>query len=322
MTYWTKPTVIISKCLNNNPCRYNGESSPCKIIDKLKLHTNIIEVCPEEAIGLPTPRNPIRLVNKDNSIQIIDPKTFSSYTKEMVEFAEEISLTYENLKPQGFLFKGKSPSCGLKNVKIYSSLEKGASSSNGMGLFSSAISERFNDLPIEEDGRLNNLSIRENFFTKIFVLSNFEECKNSHSFESLKDFHSKNKLLFMSYGQSGFKRLEEIILNSKNVSLDDIITLYYNELIFHLSNPPKNISIINTYKYTLNYFKKQLSSEEINFFLSILNKYKDEKLPSSVPLNLLQSYAIRFNNIEILSQTIFSPFPEDLISLSDSSKKN
>ncbi|MGL5353022.1 MAG: DUF523 domain-containing protein, partial [Clostridium sp.] len=136
MKTWTKPTLIVSKCLGESKCRYDGTAATSKTLNRLRAFANVIEVCPEEGIGLSTPRNTIRLVNEKDNIKVLDNKTQVDYTNQMVEFAQEMIVTFENLHPTGFLFKGKSPSCGLSDVKIYNTIDKSSPHIKGSGLFS------------------------------------------------------------------------------------------------------------------------------------------------------------------------------------------
>ncbi|WP_300261648.1 DUF523 and DUF1722 domain-containing protein [Clostridium sp.] len=320
-TYWPKPILIISKCLGNTPCRYNGETTHYKFIDKLKNYCTIIEVCPEEGIGLPTPRNAIRLISSNNnSVNLIDPKTLKDYTKNMCEFANEMCVEYKTLSPHAFLLKGRSPSCGIQGVKIYKGTEKGASSKKGKGIFANEILKRFPNTPIEEEGRLNNFHIREHFLIRLFLFAKFDEIKNTKKINDLINFHSTNKLLFMSYNQAGLKILGNIVANHKHKKINEILNEYYTHLILLLKKQPKYTSLINTYNHAFGYFSKNLLKNEKEFFLDTLNKFKLGKVPRSVITSLLKSYAIRFNNKYLLSQSILEPYPEALLDISDSGK--
>ncbi|MGL5085536.1 MAG: YbgA family protein [Clostridium sp.] len=320
MKIWTKPTLIVSKCLGESKCRYDGTAATSKILNRLRAYTNVIEVCPEEGIGLSTPRNTIRLVSENDEIKVLDNKTHADYTKQMVEFAQEMVVEFETLKPTGFLFKGKSPSCGLTDVKIYNSLDKSSPHIKGSGLFSAKILECFSQTPIEEDGRISNFNIREHFLTRLFTLSDFEDCTKVNNINSLIEFHSKNKLLFMSYSQTGLKTLGHIVANHEKLPIDQVYNLYYTALNKQIEKAPKYKPLINTYNHSIGYFTENLGKEEIDFFYETLDKFRNGKVSTNVIVNLLKSYAVRFNNDYLLSQTILEPYPEELIDLCDSGK--
>lgn len=320
MKTWTKPTLIVSKCLGETKCRYDGTASTSKALNRLREFTNVIEVCPEEGIGLSTPRNTIRLVNDKDNIKVLDNKTHADYTKQMVEFAEEMVVSFEALNPTGFLFKGKSPSCGLSDVKIYNSLDKSSPHIKGSGLFSAKILEAFSETPIEEDGRISNFNIREHFLTRLFTISDFEDAKRTNTINSLIEFHSKNKLLFMSYSQSKLKTLGHIVANHEKLTINVVFTHYDLELHNLITKAPKYKSILNTYNHAFGYFTENLVKDEIDFFYETLEKYRSGKVSNNVMVNLLKSYAVRFNHKYLLSQTILEPYPEELIDLCDSGK--
>ncbi|MGL5245797.1 MAG: YbgA family protein, partial [Sarcina sp.] len=207
---------------------------------------------------------------------------------------------------------------GIKDVKVYSSTEKGSSCFRSKGLFASIIKNSFFYLPIEDEGRLTNFNIREHFLTSIFTLSSFKDIKNIPTIDKLKKFHSMNKLLLMSYSQLGLKRLDKIITNYNNLNLNEVYLLYEEELYNQLKTSPKYSSKINTFNHAFGYFSDYLSKEEKDFYLEILQKYSTGKLSTNVIINLLKNYAIRFNNEYLLSQTLLEPYPEALLDLNDS----
>ncbi|MGL4850462.1 MAG: YbgA family protein [Clostridium sp.] len=321
MNNWVKPNIIISKCLNNHPCRYNGESSNSKLVSKLNPFINIIEVCPEEGIGLNTPRNPIRLVQKNKKILLIEPKTLKNYTSLMTEFANESCINLESKHPHGFIFKTKSPSCALHDANIYSDETKGACAiRKSSGLYSSAIKTYFPTLPIEDEGRLSNFSIRNQFLIKIFTLANFYSLKDTNKIYSIIQFHTKNKFLFMSYNQTLSKEMGQILARYGSIDFNTTFSLYESKLLDLLRKTPSYTSIINVFTHIYSHFSNMLRSNEKDFFFELLDKYKHGNCPYSILINTLKGYAIRFNDTYILNQSLLSPYPEQLIDFSDSGK--
>lgn len=321
MKIWSKPNLIISKCLSGNPCRYNGEGSPYKYLERLNPYVNLYEICPEEEIGLTTPRNPIKLFQyKENPIELLDSKTFKNYTKLMVEFSNDICYDIKNFSPHGFILKKRSPTCGTNDVKIYSTLKKGSHCKKGKGMFASILMENFKYIPIEDDGRLNNFKIREEFLTKIFILAEFDKVFKHNSFESLKIYNEINSLLFMSYNLNLKYKLDYILKNTTKYNLYNTFNEYKYTLLNLISKTLNHNSLVNTYVYVFNIFKGLLSIKEVEFFLNIIEKFKNGNLPKCVIINLIKNYAVRFSNHWILSQSILLPFPEELIDLSDSGK--
>lgn len=321
MKIYKKPIIIVSKCLTGVSCRYNGEPCKSKFLTKLTPYVQLIEVCPETDIGLKTPRNPIRLVQENDSVRLIDPKDLVDYTEKMLQFTQKSYTELKKINPQGFIFKTKSPSCGISDANIYSSLEKTAQKvKRSAGLYSNFMKKNFPLIPIEDEGRLNNFGIRDNFLTKIFILSNFENVKLKFTLGALLDFHTENKLLFMGYNQTITRTLGQLVASHKRESLEKIFKSYEVNLLKLISKPIKYTSMINVFIHAYSYFSKFLRADEKNFFFFLIDNYREGKCPQCVLINLLKGYSYRFSNTYLLNQTLLSPYPEELLDFSDSGK--
>lgn len=313
-----KPSIIVSRCLGFEACRYNGQMEKDPFIEKLKEFTLIKTVCPEVSIGLGIPRESIRIVMKDETMKLLQPKTGIDVYKLMNEFSEEYTNSISDL--DGFILKSRSPSCGIKDVKIYSSIEKGASCIKGKGIFASYVLDKFPNLAIEDEGRLRDYKIREHFLTKLYIMSEFREIKKAVSISNLIKFHSNNKLLFMAYNQKELKILGSILGNHKHFNLVEIIKQYEEHLGLALSKIPRYTSNINVLMRSTQYFSDKLTSKEKDFILNLIDKYRNGRVPLSTPLYVIKSYVVRFNEENLIDQTFFEPYPEDLVEVRDSGK--
>ena len=305
-----KPKLIISKCLNSEKCRYNGQAYDDKVISLLRKYVDLETVCPETEIGLKVPRNPIRIEKHDNKYKLIEPSTNIDYTTQMTEFAEEFLSNIEDV--DGFILKSKSPSCGIKDVKIYPKNQKCSISKKGQGIFSSKVIEKYSIIPIEDEGRLRNYNIRDDFLTKIFTINNLK-----HE-NSIWDFHNKNSLLLKSYNEDIYNDLN-IIVSKENMN-EDNINLYKNKVYEILNHKRDKSKRLNLIKNIFEKYKTYLNENEINYFDDLLNLYGKEKIPFSSIIVALQIYAIRFDDKDLLNQTFFNPYPIELISITDSGK--
>lgn len=305
-----KPKIIVSKCLCTGNCRYDGSGNEDKVIELLKDYIDIETVCPEQSIGLSTPRDPLRIETHDNENRIIQLKSNKDYTSLMTEFADDFFNNIDDV--DGFILKSRSPSCGLKDVKIYPKGQKCAVKKNGTGIFASNVIKYHKECPIENEGRLKNYAIRDEFLTKIFTINDLK-CE-----KSIKDFHEKNILLLTSYDKDITENLSTII-SKKDLSEEDI-RIYKNTVydILNRNRPPKNK--ILTCKTIFNRYKSRLNKNEIDYFERLINSYNDNKIPFSCIIVALQMYAVRFDDEKILTQTFFSPYPEELVSVTDSGK--
>lgn len=313
-----KPTIVISRCLGFCKCRYNGDVVNDRFVQKLKEHVNYITVCPEVDIGLGIPRDPVRLVLENEAIELYQPVTGKIYTKEMDDYSKNFFQSLGQI--HGFILKGRSPSCGIKDVKVYLGKEKAVGSIKGVGLFASHAIKNYPYLPIEEEGRLMNYAIREHFLTKLYTFFRFQEVKDSNSMKELVKFHSDNKYLLLAYNQSQLKKLGIIVANHEKKSFKEIIEEYEFHLGLAFARLPRKNNYINTFMHIFGYFSDDLTRGEKEFILDRFHKYKEEKIHMSVVLNLLRTYAIKYNQRYILDQTIWSAYPEELLDISDTGK--
>ncbi len=276
-----KPIVLISACLEFEKVRYNGQSVPSQIIKDLSPFVEYVKVCPEYEIGLGVPRNPIRIVRRDGEQRLVQHGTDRDVTEEMNKFSENF---IEKLgEVDGFIFKSKSPTMGVSNIKVYSGMKGSPVVDRCGGFFASKIAEKYGDYPIEEEDRLRNKRIRDHFLTQIFLFADYRNCLKK---DDLKNFDKRNKLLFEFYNEKLSKKLD---IHKKN----------YFELIRKIMRvPPSSESIYL-------FFKKLLAKNE-----EILLKYKENKI-SYETLKEVSKFLIKEK--DLLGQRFFKPYPLDLL---------
>ncbi len=305
-----KPTVYASKCLGFENCRYNGIALRDEFIEKLKPHVEYITACPEVEIGLGVPREPIRIISAKGERRLIQPATGRDVTNEMKEFSKHF---VEKIgKVDGFILKSRSPSCGIKGVKIYSDLKKGSALAKGMGFFGAAIFEHFAKYPIEDEGRLTNSRIRERFLTKLFTLARFRQIAESKQIKLLLQFHTENKLLLAAYSKKISRTLDRIIANIEYKPIDILLKLYREELLNAFDKMPRFVSNINVLMYSLGFFSNRLSAKDKASFLDTLDKYRAGKIPLAVILAGLRSWIVHFDEPYLAQQRFFEPYPTTL----------
>ncbi|MGB9597718.1 MAG: YbgA family protein [Candidatus Poribacteria bacterium] len=311
MRKFNKPIVVVSKCLGFDYCRYNGNIINDNFVEILKNFVEFKPVCAEVEIGLGVPRDPVRVVSVNKEIRLIQSSTGLDLTEKMQDFANSFLNSITDI--DGFILKSRSPSCGIKDCKVYSGTGKdSAVLRRSWGFFGKVVLDKFPYLPIEDEGRLNNIKIREHFLTKLYTFSTFREVKKSNSIHEIVKFHTENKLLFMSYNQKEMREMGKIIANLKKRTFNDIIADYEQHLFKVFSQAPKYVSNINVLMHGLGYFSDQLSSEEKAFFLDSLERYRNGKVPLSVPLAVLSSLIVRFKEEYLSKQTYFEPYPDGL----------
>ena len=205
-----KPKVAISKCIEFDSCRWNGNIIKSPIVKVLNSHLNFQPICPEVEIKLGIPRNPVRVVLEDEDIVMIQPSTKINYTDKMNNFSNNFLNSLTEI--DGFLLKAQSPSCGLFHTKHYQSISKRAAVlERGPGIFGKKVLNEFPNKAIKTEKRLTNFRIREHWLIKLYTLARFRAVKFSNSITELINFHATNKFLFMAYNQSLMREMGRLI---------------------------------------------------------------------------------------------------------------
>lgn len=313
-----KPRIVVSRCLEFDRCRWNGMMISSEAVRRLKGYVDFRPVCPECEIGLGVPRDPIRVVSENGRLKLIQPSTGADLTRKMKRFSRGFLDSAGVV--DGFILKSRSPSCGIKDVKVHPPAGKGMLHSKGAGFFGSEALGRYGDLAVEDEGRLTNFRIREHFYTKVFAFARFRRVEASRAMKPLVGFHSDYKLLLMAYSQKELRALGRIVANPAKARVDEVMGEYRDHLIAALSRLPRYTSAINAVMHALGYFSGGLSPPEKVFFLEELEKYREGKIPLSTVLSVVKSWITRFGEPYLARQTFFEPYPEGLVEITDSGK--
>lgn len=314
MKEFPRPVVVVSGCLEFESCRWNGLMITSPAVKALKPYVEFVPVCPEAAIGLGVPRAPIRIVESNGGQRLVQPDTGREVTVEMTEFSGGFLTSLGNV--DGFILKDRSPSCGVKDVRVYPSAGKeDALHGRGTGLFAQAVAVRYGHLAVETEARLYDSRMREHFLTKLYALAAFRVLKKDPSVKELVRFHSENKYLLMAYNQSVLKNLGRVAANRVSLPPPDLFDTYDALLRRALGRPPHVASIINVLQHCLGYFRGKLEPGEKSRFLERMELYREGRLPLVVLNELLYSWAIRFEEEYLATQTFFNPYPGILAEL-------
>jgi uncharacterized protein YbgA (DUF1722 family)/uncharacterized protein YbbK (DUF523 family) len=322
MREFPRPRIVSSKCLEFEACRYNGGRITSDEVRQLFPYADFLPVCPEVEIGLGIPRSPIRILGPGNR-RLVQPETGRDLTSDMNDFLDKFLRPLKTVGPDGidgFILKYRSPSCGLKNVKVFEKAESKTPAGKGAGFFGEAVLERFPGLAVEDEGRLKDYRIREAFLTRLFTLASFRQTQSSGKMKDLVGFQTRNKLLLMAHAEKHMRMLGRIVANPDRLPVPEVISSYREGLEQALARPARPTSCINVLMHALGYFKKQLSSREKKFFLAALDDYRARRVPLSMPVGIMRSHIVRFEEAYLEDQTFFEPYPADLITVTDSGK--
>lgn len=315
---FAKPRVVVSKCLEFAACRYNGAMIPSDVVRSLKPHVEFVPVCAEMEIGLGVPRDPIRIVAGESGLTLVQPSTGRDVTSDMNRFVDSFLGSLGEV--DGFILKYRSPSCGLKEVKIFPAPAAKTTVGKTAGFFGGAVLERFPYLAVEDEGRLNNFRIREHFLTRIFTLAAFRGVMRAGAMRDLVAFQARNKLLLMAYNQKELRHLGRLVANLEKRPVPEVFAEYREHLRAALAAQPRYTSCINVLMHALGYFSEGLSSKEKAYFLASLDEYREARVPLSVPVGIIKSLIVRFDQGYLAQQSFFEPYPAGLVEITDSGK--
>lgn len=318
MSESARPRVVVSKCIEFDHCRYNGLMISSDVVRALKPLVDFVPVCPEVEIGLGVPRDPIRIVSSCAGRALVQPSTGADVTAKMESFARSFLGSLGDV--DGFILKSRSPSCGIKDVKIFPGIDKQAAADKGTGFFGGAVLEAFPGHSVEDEGRLLNFRLREHFLTALYTLAGYRAVKEAGTMGALVEFQARNKLLLMSYHQTETRALGRIVANPARKKTREVLDEYEVHLRRAFAGPPRYTSNINVLMHALGYFSERLSSREKKFFLDSIEKYRAGRVPLSAPVSIVNSWLARFSQPYLGKQTYFESYPEALVEITDSGK--
>lgn len=304
--------IGISTCLLGENVRYDGGHKLNRYLrDELGKYVTYVPVCPETESGLPVPREAMRLVGDPENPRLVTIQTKKDQTMRLEEWSRQKldKLAKENLC--GFIFKAKSPSSGMERVKVYN--EKGHPVPKGRGIFAGMFMDKFPLIPVEEDGRLHDPGLRENFITRIFVFNRWLEVQEKGlTAGNLVDFHSRHKLLLMAHNISAYRELGRMVAGAKEYDPEILAQKYVSRLMSALklsSTIKKNVNVLH---HAMGYFKKELTSDEKQELLEIIKLYADSLVPIIVPVTLLNHYVRKYGKTYLNQQVYLNPHPMEL----------
>jgi len=311
--HFSRPRIVISRCIEFDPCRYDGSKIPSPLVAALKIHADCMPICPEVEIGLGIPRATVRIVRQEGIDHLLQPATGRDVTGEMTVFANRF---LDSLPPvDGFILKGGSPTSGTSGVRVYPSAEKSMAIERTAGFFAREVMKRFSELPIEDELRLNNARIRDHFLTGIFTLAAFRTVEEKGERDDLATFHAANKFVLMACHQQLMREMGRLVASRAKKEPAELFFHYRHLLCAALAQVPRYTNNINVLQHALAYFSNRVSGEEKAYCLRLIDRYKEGHATLAEPRDLLRSWVIRFGEPALLNQTFFAPYPVELTDL-------
>jgi uncharacterized protein YbgA (DUF1722 family)/uncharacterized protein YbbK (DUF523 family) len=301
--------IGISTCLLGEKVRYDGGHKLDRFLtDTLGRWVEYVPVCPEAECGMGIPRESLRLVGDPDSPRLITRGTQKDETERMVTWARKRVKVLEGEDLCGFIFKSNSPSSGMARVKVYN--EKGMPAKKGTGIFARVFMDHFPLLPVEEEGRLHDPHLRENFIESIFVLRRWRETlRQGRRVGHLVRFHTEHKLLLLSHSPQHYRLMGKWVAGAKEHSPQECFEEYERMLQEVLRLKPTVKKHINVLQHMLGFFKKELSADEKQELLGIIDAYRVGNVPLIVPITLFNHFVRKYHQPYLMEQVYLNPHP-------------
>ena len=302
----------ISTCLLGENVRFDGGHKLDRYLtDTLGHFVEYVPVCPEMECGFGVPRESFRLVGDPENPRLVTTRTNQDHTERMAEWAKRRVGELEKEDLCGYIFKGGSPSSGMERVKVYD--RNGVPSKVGVGLFARIFMNHFTLLPVEEEGRLHDPRLRENFIERIFALKRWRDgLKEKQSLKALIAFHTRNKLLLLAHSPQHHRQMGKLVAAGKELPLRELYARYQDIFLEALRLKTTNKKHTNVLMHMLGYFKEQLSAAEKQEMLELIEQYRLESLPLVVPMTMMSHYVRKYDETYLKEQTYLQPHPAEL----------
>jgi uncharacterized protein YbgA (DUF1722 family)/uncharacterized protein YbbK (DUF523 family) len=303
----------VSSCLLGEKVRYDGgHKLDSYLTETLGRYIEWVPVCPEVECGLPVPREAMRLTGDPDAPRLVTARTGIDHTEGMLRWARIRLQGLEREGLCGFVFKSRSPSSGMKSVKVYP--PSGIPTHRGVGIFARAFMEHFPLMPVEEDGRLHDPILRENFVERVFVFKRWKEFEEGGgSIKALVDFHTDHKLLILSHSSQHYTALGRLVAQAADYKLKELHRAYLQTLVEGLkliATAKKNANVL---QHLMGYFKRQLSADEKQELLEVIEQYRNAFVPLIVPIVLLRHYVRKYDESYLKRQYYLNPHPTELM---------
>jgi uncharacterized protein YbgA (DUF1722 family)/uncharacterized protein YbbK (DUF523 family) len=305
--------IGISSCLLGEAVRFDGgHKRDSFLTGTFGTFVQWVPVCPEVECGLPTPRPSMRLVRTENGVRLLTVKTAVDITDQMERYTRQrvAQLVSEDLC--GYVLKKDSPSCGLERVKIYGAHNVPVKS--GRGVFAAGLVERFPFLPVEEEGRLSDPRLRENFVERVFAYWRLRALfSGKWNLGALVSFHTAHKLILMAHSPDAYRQIGQLVARARKVprkELEEHYTEMFMTALAVIATPRRHANVL---QHMAGYFKEQLDRESKAELLAAIDDYRRGLVPLIVPVTLLRHYVRVYNTSYLAEQLYLGPHPKELM---------
>lgn len=312
----TRPERVrigVSLCLLGERIRYDGgHKRDAFLVERFGRYVEWVPVCPEVEVGMPTPRESLRLVDDEGKTRMVAPSSGTDHTAAMLQYSRRRTRTLRKERLSGYVFKRSSPSCGVHRVKVYSN---GVPHPTGRGLFADAFIAANPTLPVEEEGRLSDPRLRENFVSRAFAYQRWHEIPRKTR-RTLMEFHAAHKFVLMAHNPQGMRRLGALLGRApESTSTHDLAEEYwtgFSEIMVRVPSRPNHTNVL---QHMAGFVSDKVDDGDRKELEQAIENYRLELMPLIVPVTLLGHYVRRLG-IEYLDNQIYlDPHPDELMLL-------
>jgi uncharacterized protein YbgA (DUF1722 family)/uncharacterized protein YbbK (DUF523 family) len=305
--------IGISSCLLGEQVRFDkGHKRDAFIVETLGRFFTWTPVCPEMEIGLGTPRESLRLIGDAAAPRLIAPKSQRDHTETMQQFADHRLAQLEDLELYGYILKKDSPSCGMARVRVYGN--EGIPQRHGQGLFARALMARSPLLPVEEEGRLHDMPLRENFIERVFAYYRWRHfVASTPTPKEVVRFHTQHKMTLLAHSRSHYQALGRLTAQAGSLPIHDLLCDYGQQFMAGLKVKATRKKHANVLSHLQGYLKKQLDAADKAELVACIDAYREGLVPLVVPLTLLQHHFRRHPASWVQEQTYLNPYPAELM---------
>ncbi|MBV2131028.1 YbgA family protein [Arsukibacterium indicum] len=305
--------IGISACVIGEPVRFDGgHKASTFCLQQLRPLVKFVAICPEQAIGLGVPRPAIRLQRDANDqIKLVQSRNPAiDHTSAMLTYTEKLLPTLADLS--GYVVCAKSPSCGMERVRLYDDAGQQLGKI-GVGIYTRQLMQRYPWLPVEEDGRLLDPALRENFITRIYACHDYQQqMQQGFTVAKLVSFHSRYKFLVMAHSPVAYRELGRLVASAKLFDAAELSQRYLINLMQALTNIASRKQHTNVLQHLQGFLKKSLSQAEKQELADLIHRYRQGFLPLMSPLTMLTHHLRQHPNQYVSAQRYLNPYPEQL----------
>lgn len=303
-----KIPIGISACLLGDEVRYNGGHKHQRYCTEvLSEYFDFQSFCPEVAIGLGVPREPIRLVGEVDSPRAVGSKNADiDVTTPLLEYAQE--MVPQVARFSGFIWMKDSPSCGLFNTNVYH--KANGPPAKRSGLVAGEVRGRLPLVPMEESGRLNDAALRENFIARVLVYHEWRQIAvGAMTPGDLVSFHSRHKYWVMSYGTALYRQLGRMVAEAGKAHIGSLAEAYISALMSGTAKPPSRAGHVNVLYHLVGYLKEAVTGGIRQDLVQAIEEYRTQQVPLAVPMKIMSHYIDNYASDYVKAQTYLNPYP-------------